>query len=50
MLDGKDYSRRDELESLAYTFMFLINPKQVPWASDTNLESIAKKKREFLTD
>jgi hypothetical protein len=30
-LENKDHSRRDDLESLAYTFMFIINKNLVPW-------------------
>jgi len=34
-MDGKPYSPRDDLESLAYTFMFLLHPKSVPWGVDS---------------
>ncbi len=40
MKDSTDYTPRDDLESLAYTFMFIVNSKSVPWAVDTENEIV----------
>jgi hypothetical protein len=34
--EGNSYNPKDDLESLAYTYMFLVNKKEVPWASDSD--------------
>ena len=39
-LRGQNHSRRDDLESLAYTFMFVINQRIIDWRYETNIESI----------
>ena len=42
-------SRKDELESLAYNFMFLIDFEMVPWVTDQTRDSILEKKIEFVS-
>lgn len=49
-LEGKNHSRRDDLEGLAYTFMFMFDQSKIAWASDTEIKSIADNKRQFLAD
>lgn len=49
-MDGKNQSRRDDLESLGYTFMFLINPAQIPWAQDKDMHAIKIHKRKFMAE
>ena len=44
-LEGKNHSRRDDLESLAFTFMYLFNPEKIPWANDSNIKNITLNKR-----
>jgi hypothetical protein len=34
-LEGHAQSRRDDLESLGYNFMFIINPDLIPWTKDS---------------
>ena len=41
-------SRKDELESLGYNFMFLIDYSMVPWVKDLTREWILEKKIDFL--
>jgi hypothetical protein len=40
LMERKPYNPRDDLESLAYTFMFLVEPSKVPWANDSNVSII----------
>ena len=47
-LEGNNHSRRDDLESLAYTFLFLIDQHKVPWLNETTIKDIAVAKRHFL--
>ena len=47
-MKGFNHSRRDDLESLAYAFMYLIDFTKVPWVNDTDQPSILLKKREFV--
>lgn len=47
-LQGKNHSRKDDLESLAYTFMFIINPHLVPWKGEKELEKILDKMLAFI--
>ena len=35
-LEGYTISRRDDLESLGYTFMYLIDAESVPWKGVTD--------------
>jgi hypothetical protein len=49
-LDGYNHSRRDDLESLGYTFMLLINKEQVPWLNDDNVPINLVKKRQFIAE
>jgi hypothetical protein len=49
-MEGKPYNHpRDDLESLAYTFMFLVKPEKVPWTADSEVSVIIKKKKAFLS-
>ncbi len=41
-------SRKDELESLGYNFMFLIDYSMVPWGKEQTREWILDKKIDFL--
>ena len=43
--DGREQTRRDDLESLAYLFYYMHNGT-LPWAGLTNHTSVAKEKRE----
>ncbi len=49
-MEGINLLRRDNLESLAYIFMLLINSNKVTWANDTVTEktNIINKKKEFI--
>ena len=47
-LNEDKQSRRDDLESLGYCFMFVISPKTITWAEDTTKESIKAKKIDFV--
>ena len=47
-MKGYNHSRRDDLESLAYAFMYLIDFTKVPWVNDTDQPSIMSKKLEFV--
>jgi hypothetical protein len=44
VLERKSYNQKDDLESLAYTFMYLVNPKKVPWQEDSEVSMIIDKK------
>ena len=44
-LEGKNHSRKDDLESLAYTFMYLFDHHKIPWAQDSNITKIALNKK-----
>lgn len=39
-LDGRYHSRRDDLESLGYTFMFVVNHQGVPWCNEVAIPPI----------
>ena len=39
-MKGFNHSRRDDLESLAYTFMLLISNTKVPWVNFSDIPSI----------
>ena len=47
-IQSKSYSRRDDLESLAYSFMFIVNPYLVPWRRDNEKDQILKKMLAFI--
>ncbi|TNV84535.1 hypothetical protein FGO68_gene13904 [Halteria grandinella] len=47
-LDGFTLSRRDDLESIGYTIMFLQNENQIPWKDQINTREILSSKRNFL--
>ena len=47
-IKSKSYSRRDDLESLAYTFMFILNPNLVPWRQENELDTILNKMLTFI--
>lgn len=49
-MEGINLLRRDNLESLAYIFMLLINSNKVTWTNDkvTEKTSIINKKKEFI--
>jgi hypothetical protein len=46
-LYGFTLSRRDDLESLGYSIMCLIDRDMVPWINTDNKEGILAQKREF---
>lgn len=46
-LYGYTLSRRDDLESLGYSIMCLIDRDLVPWINTDNKEGILAQKREF---
>jgi hypothetical protein len=46
-LYGFTLSRRDDLESLGYSIMCLIDRDLVPWINKDNKEGILAQKREF---
>ena len=48
-LEGYNLSRRDDLESLGYTIMCLIDKTSVPWMTMDNKQAILEAKREFKT-
>jgi hypothetical protein len=45
----RDYNPRDDLESLAYSYLYLVRPEKVPWVDDNNALIIYEKKKAFLT-
>jgi serine/threonine protein kinase len=47
-IQTQSYSRRDDLESLAYTFMFIINQNLVPWRQENELDPILNKMLTFI--
>ncbi len=47
-LSGKNHSRRDDLESLAYTFMLIINQDLVPWKNEGEIPSILRLMKDFI--
>jgi serine/threonine protein kinase len=49
-LQGKNHSRRDDLESLAYTFMHLFDENKITWVNDTTIQDIIMNKKKFLAD
>ena len=48
-LAGKSHSRRDDLESLGYTFLFLINPDAIPWGNELQIAPILEKMQIFIS-
>ena len=42
-------SRRDDLEGLGYSIMYLIDEQNVPWYGLTDHSAILKLKEDFLT-
>jgi hypothetical protein len=50
VMEGNSYNPKDDLESLAYTYMYLVKQSEVTWARDSDAEIIIKKKRIFITD
>ncbi len=49
-LEGRNHSRRDDLESLAYTFMYLFDHQKIPWARDSVIGDILVNKKKFMAD
>jgi hypothetical protein len=47
-LEGYTLSRRDDLESLGYTIMDLIDNENIPWNNTPNNSDILSLKRAFL--
>ncbi|TNV84215.1 hypothetical protein FGO68_gene5006 [Halteria grandinella] len=47
-LQGFTVSRRDELESLAYVMMYLIDKESIPWLQLTSTRDIASMKQRFI--
>ena len=47
-LTGYALSRRDDLECLAYTLMFIINENQIPWKGKEDRPGILQSKKEFM--
>jgi serine/threonine protein kinase len=48
-LKGYTLSRRDDLEQLGYTIMYLIDQANVPWLSKDNKQAILDEKTAFST-
>jgi hypothetical protein len=48
-LEGYTLSRRDDLESLGYSIMYLIDVDKIPWKENNNKKDILITKREFST-
>lgn len=46
-LKGQSLSRKDDIESLAYTFMYMIDPAKVPWKDRHLIKMNAKEKKKF---
>jgi hypothetical protein len=47
-MEGNSFSPRDDLESLAYTFLFLLMPEKVSWEANFENSIIIEKKKEFV--
>jgi hypothetical protein len=48
-MEGYNQSRKDDLESLGYTYMLLLDSERVPWNGDLTLETtILLKKKSFV--
>jgi hypothetical protein len=47
-MEGYTKSRRDEVESLGFTLMYLIDKKAITWGELTKVPEIIPLKREFL--
>ena len=43
-LDGKGFTRKDDLESLAYNYMYLLDKMAIPWNTDRDVDPIKEKK------
>ena len=43
-LEGKGFSRKDDLESLAYNFMYMLDKMAIPWIKDRDIAPIKEKK------
>ena len=43
-LDCKSASRKDDLESLAYNFMYILDKMSIPWIYDRDIPIIKEKK------
>jgi hypothetical protein len=43
-LDGKGFTRKDDLESLAYNYMYLLDKMAIPWNKDREIDPIKEKK------
>lgn len=39
-LDGYNLGRKDDIESLGYTFMYLVDPLNLPWYHSTTIKDI----------
>jgi hypothetical protein len=48
-LEGYTLSRRDDLESLGYSIMYLIDADRIPWKINNNKKDILVTKKEFST-
>ena len=46
-LDGYTLSRRDDLESMGYSIMHLIDKENIPWKAMENRKDIFDSKKEF---
>ena len=47
-LDKYTLNRRDDLESLGYSIMYLIDKESIPWKSNDTKEGIMMLKKDFL--
>lgn len=47
-LEGFSHSRKDEIESLAYSLMYLIDPMSIPWLDALSIEDIHHLKLKFV--
>lgn len=47
-LTGFTLNRRDDIESLGYAIMFIIDKLAVPWVDSKNIKEIIQNKQEFL--
>jgi len=49
-LNGYTLSRRDDIESLGYTIMYLLSNDQIPWRDLQSYRDIKTAKEEFLNE